>query len=111
MNSMLKVKGIDSLTPNKFTTLLHIIPHPLFTDMKDCVTHVDEVHQYFIERDKDVANADEVGFLLVIDRYIQYFEKAKAMVAKNSFTVKYHGGHRVNDPDIWDYEIISLPKK
>jgi len=93
---------------NKFPTILDVIPRPLFTNPKECMQFVEEAHQYLMERQKDVANTEEVSFLICINRYIEYFERAKAMLAKNRFTVKYRGGRQMRDPDIMDYEIIKL---
>jgi len=91
-----------------FPTILDVIPRPLFTNAKECIQFVDEAHHYLQSRDKDIASAEEVSFLICINRYIEYFERAKSMLAKNRFTVKYRGGGQMRDPDIMDYEIISL---
>lgn len=91
-----------------FPTILDVIPRPLFTNAKECMQFVDEAHHYFQSRDKDMASAEEVSFLICINRYIECFEKAKSMLAKNRFTVKYRGGRAKQDPDLMDYEIISL---
>lgn len=93
---------------HKYTTLLDVIPRPLFTNAKECLQFVDEAHQYLQARDRDIASPEEVSFLICINRYIDYFERAKAMLARNRFTVKYRGGKRMQDPDIMDYEIISV---
>ena len=107
MNCMLK-PGAKIPMKNSFPTILDVIPRPLFTNAKECMQFVEEAHQYFTSRDKDMATAEEVSFLICINRYIAYFERAKSMLAKNRFTVKYRGGKRMQDPDIFDYEIISL---
>ncbi len=93
---------------SSFPTILDVIPRPLFENAKECIQFVEEAHQYFTSRDKDTANAEEVSFLICINRYIAYFERAKGMLARGRFTVKYRGRNPIHDPDIIDYEIISL---
>lgn len=107
---MLKIQGVDiSMPDKKFTTLLDVIPRPLFNSIRECAMHVDEAQQYLIDREKDIATSDEVSFVIVLNRYIEYFERAKAMLARNRYTVKFHGTEN-GDPDIVDYEIISTSK-
>lgn len=50
---------------------------------------------------------DEVVFVALLEKYIEYFERAKRMVANRRFTVRYRGEAKAV-PDLFEFQIIPI---
>lgn len=92
----------------EFTTLYHVFP--VDVDKKDVSMMVAQVSEYFQDRGKTDYTKEEFAFLMTLNRYIEVFEKAKAMVANNKFTVEFKGDKDSNTLKVDDFELIPVKK-
>ncbi len=105
---------------SEYCTIYHILPEVeenFPTKRSDVIREIQEVKVFLDEIEKPSGTMDEIVFLALINRKIEYFNKnaeifkrAKTLVAKERFTVEYKGSQSNPNPTLEDFEIIPIKK-
>lgn len=90
-----------------YNTIMDLLPPLNVEDDANMSEAIQTSAQFLTGCGKSNINRDEIYFLVLIDNHIKALEKAKTMIGKSRFTVKYMGDGST-PPDLWDFGIISL---
>jgi len=92
-----------------YTNLFHLLP--LEVGKEEITELVEGTSKYVSGREREDLSNDEFAFLLTLSRYITIFEKAKAMLVANRFTVEFKGSKDTPVLDLNEFEIIPVKLK
>lgn len=93
----------------EYKTLFHLFPP--YKNQSEAERQVKSSAREMMQYGREDYTPSELVFFATVDRHIEIFEKAKAMIANNRFTVEYRGDKMSDCPKIDDFEIIPVKIK
>jgi len=88
--------------------IIDIVPSLDLSDPRTRDMRIESVKEFFSEFNKPSCSRDEMCFMLLLEDYINAFQKAKTMIARGRFSVRYTNYKGDKAPDILDFSIIPL---